>query len=42
MEFRCCSVAGVGYADVVDESRRGDVGEEGEGKGRRGGGLLRR
>jgi phospholipid-transporting ATPase len=27
MEFRCCSVAGVAYADVVDETRRGD-GEE--------------
>jgi len=36
MEFRCCSVAGVGYADVVDESRRGDVGEEGEGQGKEG------
>ena len=24
MEFRCCSIAGYAYADVVDENRRGD------------------
>lgn len=24
MEFRCCSIAGVAYADVVDESRKGE------------------
>ena len=30
MEFRCCSVAGYAYADVVDENRRGD-GEDGKG-----------
>lgn len=24
MEFRCCSIAGVAYADVVEESKRGD------------------
>lgn len=30
MEFRCCSVAGVAYADVVDDTKRGDG--EGEGK----------
>ena len=28
MEFRCCSIAGVAYADVVDESKRGE-GEDG-------------
>lgn len=28
MEFRCCSVAGTAYADVVDETKRGD-GDEG-------------
>jgi len=30
MEFRCCSVAGVAYADVVDESKR-EEGEDGKG-----------
>ena len=29
MEFRFCSIAGVAYADVVEESRRGD-GEDGK------------
>ncbi|KAL4252396.1 Phospholipid-transporting ATPase [Abortiporus biennis] len=29
MEFRCCSIAGVAYADVVDESKRGE-GEDGK------------
>ncbi|KAH8096781.1 calcium transporting ATPase [Cristinia sonorae] len=30
MEFRCCSIAGVAYADVVDESKRdGEDGKEG-------------
>ena len=29
MEFRCCSIAGVGYADVVDESKRGEDGKDG-------------
>ncbi|KAJ7594628.1 calcium transporting ATPase [Mycena floridula] len=29
MEFRCCSIAGVAYADVVDENKRGDD-EEGK------------
>jgi phospholipid-transporting ATPase len=24
MEFRCCSIAGFAYADVVDEGKRGD------------------
>jgi phospholipid-transporting ATPase len=24
MEFRCCSIAGVAYAEVVDETKRGD------------------
>jgi len=24
MEFRCCSIAGVAYADVVDDTKRGD------------------
>lgn len=28
MEFRCCSIAGFAYADVVDESKRGE-GEDG-------------
>jgi phospholipid-transporting ATPase len=28
MEFRCCSIAGVSYADVVDESKRGDSDSE--------------
>jgi phospholipid-transporting ATPase len=28
MEFRCCSVAGYAYADVVDENKRGE-GEDG-------------
>lgn len=28
MEFRCCTIAGVAYADVVDESKRGE-GEDG-------------
>ncbi|KAF9501800.1 calcium transporting ATPase [Pleurotus eryngii] len=27
MEFRCCSIAGVAYADVVDESKRGEGGD---------------
>lgn len=27
MEFRCCSIAGVAYADVVDESKRGEEGD---------------
>ncbi|KAG9081562.1 hypothetical protein FRC06_005505, partial [Ceratobasidium sp. 370] len=30
MEFRQASIAGVAYADVVDESKRGEVGESGE------------
>ncbi|KAF7321513.1 P-type phospholipid transporter [Mycena kentingensis (nom. inval.)] len=29
MEFRCCSIAGVAYAEVVDDAKRGD-GEEGK------------
>ncbi|KAI0820969.1 calcium transporting ATPase [Irpex lacteus] len=29
MEFRCCSIAGVAYADVVDESKRGEDGKDG-------------
>ncbi|KAF9010470.1 calcium transporting ATPase [Cyathus striatus] len=30
MEFRCCSIAGVAYADVVDESKReGENGKDG-------------
>ncbi|KAJ7690706.1 calcium transporting ATPase [Mycena rosella] len=29
MEFRCCSIAGVAYSEVVDESKRGE-GEEGK------------
>lgn len=29
MEFRCCSIAGVAYAEVVDENRRGE-GEDGK------------
>ncbi|EKM53518.1 uncharacterized protein PHACADRAFT_259936 [Phanerochaete carnosa HHB-10118-sp] len=29
MEFRCCSIAGVGYADVVDESKRDEDGKDG-------------
>ncbi|OCH92040.1 calcium transporting ATPase [Obba rivulosa] len=29
MEFRFCSIGGVAYADVVDESRRGEDGKEG-------------
>jgi phospholipid-transporting ATPase len=29
MEFRCCTIAGVAYSDVVDESKRGD--DDGEG-----------
>lgn len=32
MEFRCCSIGGVAYADTVDENRRGD-GEEGKENG---------
>lgn len=32
MEFRMCSIAGVAYADVVDENRRGD-GEDSKGNG---------
>ncbi|KAH7905699.1 Ca-transporting ATPase [Hygrophoropsis aurantiaca] len=33
MEFRCCSIAGRAYADVVEEGKRGeDGGEDGEGK----------
>ncbi|KAH7920341.1 Ca-transporting ATPase [Leucogyrophana mollusca] len=31
MEFRCCSVGGRAYADVVEEGRRGE-GDSGEGK----------
>ena len=31
MEFRCCSIAGVAYADIVDDSRRGDVEDGKEG-----------
>lgn len=31
MEFRCCSIAGVAYADVVDESKRGEEGESQDG-----------
>lgn len=30
MEFRQASIAGIPYADVVDDSRRGEVGENGE------------
>lgn len=30
MEFRQASIAGIAYADVVDESHRGEVGENGE------------
>ncbi|THU89359.1 calcium transporting ATPase [Dendrothele bispora CBS 962.96] len=33
MEFRMCSIAGVAYADVVDENRRGDEEAEGGGQG---------
>jgi phospholipid-transporting ATPase len=29
MEFRCCSIAGVAYADVVDESKRSEDGKDG-------------
>ena len=29
MEFRCCTIAGVAYADVVDESKRGEDGKDG-------------
>lgn len=29
MEFRCCSIAGVAYAAVVDESKRGEDGKDG-------------
>lgn len=29
MEFRCCSIAGVAYADQIDESKRGDDSQEG-------------
>lgn len=29
MEFRCCSIAGVAYADAVDENKRGDEGKDG-------------
>lgn len=29
MEFRCCSIAGVAFADVVDENKRGE-GEDGK------------
>lgn len=29
MEFRCCSIAGVAYAEVVDENKRGD-GDDGK------------
>ncbi|KAG6876054.1 hypothetical protein C0993_005923, partial [Termitomyces sp. T159_Od127] len=29
MEFRCCSIAGVAYADVVDESKRDTEGGDG-------------
>ncbi|EMD33044.1 aminophospholipid-transporting P-type ATPase [Gelatoporia subvermispora B] len=29
MEFRLCSIGGVAYADVVDESRRGEDGKDG-------------
>jgi phospholipid-transporting ATPase len=32
MEFQCCSIAGVAYAEAVDESKRGD-GEEGNDAG---------
>ncbi|KAF7315191.1 P-type phospholipid transporter [Mycena indigotica] len=32
MEFRCCSIAGVAYAEVVEEGKRGD-GEEGKDNG---------
>ncbi|KAJ7209673.1 calcium transporting ATPase [Mycena pura] len=28
MEFRCCSIAGVAYSEVVEEGRRGDEGKE--------------
>lgn len=28
MEFRCCSVAGSAYSEVVDESKRGEDGQE--------------
>jgi len=31
MEFRMCSIAGIAYADVVDENRRGDDGEDAQG-----------
>jgi phospholipid-transporting ATPase len=30
MEFRQASIAGIAYSDVVDESKRGEVGENGE------------
>jgi phospholipid-transporting ATPase len=29
MEFRCCSIGGIAFADVVDENKRGD-GEDGK------------
>ena len=29
MEFRCCSIGGVAYADVVDESKRDTEGSDG-------------
>ncbi|KAJ7076878.1 calcium transporting ATPase [Mycena belliarum] len=32
MEFRCCSIAGIAYSDVVDEGKRGE-GEEGKENG---------
>ncbi|KAL0956262.1 hypothetical protein HGRIS_002416 [Hohenbuehelia grisea] len=31
MEFKCCTIAGVGYAEVVDESKRGDDEEDKDG-----------
>lgn len=30
MEFRCCSIAGVAYADVVDEAKRADAEDGGK------------
>ena len=30
MEFRCCSIAGVAYAETVDEAKRGDAEEDGK------------
>lgn len=33
MEFKCCSIAGVAYAETVDESRRGDDDESGSNNG---------